>query len=480
MATAQLNIRFVESKEINEGQQVQIQMLLDGKPENASVVWEIGGNIHPSMSISSEGMFNFFPDFKTVGRSEGSKFFQLDIRARATMDSVYQEALTSFSVNVLNANTAPKVPAQAEIVWIEKPNEELVKTFQPQYYRDEEGDQLAFRLLTRKYPNISLTPTGELSVSLSTKDRKALPDTLIFEVFEVDTDESLAAQQKIILQKAEKDEAPMVTFFPATEKFQLNEEETLELKVNIEDANDDLKTVDFYTNPQGKMKPSDFMKKDGDSYLFSWKPSLEFVTNELTSKSFLLVITATDEAKLSTTKQVEVEIFNKIDWITEDSIRTADYKKSLTDAYVFLAILEPQLENMAKEFKKKNKNKELLGAFSSSLAKAQNLRFNSSSSDNNILNNLGTVADMSSGLLSNPDYAPIEKLIRIIPKMYFQSCLLAIKFKRIADRRSPEFLQSQENMVEVFSEARFLADEKKKPKKLDTSPQAIQAKFGAF
>lgn len=481
---AQLHIKRLEPKEIKEGQNLQFQLSLDEKPENVLVVWEMNGSIQPSMKLSPEGMFTFQPDYKTVGKNEGSKTFQLDIKAKVSNDTIALEDITTLTINVLNANTAPKVPRDAELVWIEKPNEEVTKSFQPQYYRDEENDELAFRLLTRKYPNVSLSPSGELKVALSSKERKSLPDTLVFEVFEVNTDEALATKQKIVLQKAEKDEAPTITFSPATEKFQLSEEEVLDLKVTVEDANDDLKSVEFYTNPQGKMKPADFMKKAGETYLFTWKPNLDFVSNDMASKSFFLVVTATDEAKMITVKQVEVEILNKIDWKIEDSIRTADYQKHLTDAFILLASLEPQLDELAKEFKKKHKNKELLSAFSTALSSAQDMKFNASttsgSGSSNAVGNVQAISSMGNALFLEPDYQPIQRLIEIIPKLYTESCIFSTKYKRLADRRTPEFIQSQEQFLGILSEARFAVDDKKKPKKIEVNSQLIQQRFGAY
>lgn len=480
---SQLRLKPVEVKEIDEGQKLSFALNFDERADSLKVNWELSGATHPSMTLSSEGVFSWLPDYKTVGKNEGTKSFDLVIKASVMQDSLFLEDQTYFAIIVKNANTAPRIPKEPEIVWINKPNEEVTKTFPLAYYRDEEGDQVAFRLKNHRYPNIRLSPEGQLIAALSSKERKALPDTLLMEVFEVDTDEQLFTIQHIILKKAEVDEPPTVIFSPDAPSFKFDEEELFELKISVEDENDDLKSVDFFTNPQGSFDVKDFIKKEGEMYVLSWKPTLEFVKNDAISRQFTFIVSATDENKGTTNKQVEVEIFNKIDWSVEDSVRTADYHSYLEQAYVYLVKFEPELESLAKDFRKKKKNKDVLTAFSGALSKAQNLQFNNQGSGQNPSQSLGNaqiLTESSSMLMQDPDFAPIEKLIQLIPKLHFQGSLFATKFKRISDRRTPEFIQEQERFLEILSEARYAVDEKKRLRRLEVSPALIQNRFGAY
>ena len=61
-------------------------------------------------------------------------------------------------------------------------------------------------------------------------------------------------------------------------------------------------------------------------------------------------------------------------------------------------------------------------AFSGALSKAQNLQFNNQGSGQNPSQSLGNaqiLTESSSMLMQDPDFAPIEKLIQLIPKLHF-------------------------------------------------------------
>jgi hypothetical protein len=182
-----------------------------------------------------------------------------------------------------------------------------------------------------------LLPNGNLNISLTTKDLKALPDTLFFEVFEQNTENRLAARQSIILKRAEIDEPPTISIVPDSSKYQIEESDELSIEINISDENDDLKNFDFYTIPQTAFKVKEFLdKKTPFQYLFRWKPPLDFVKSEEPARSFVLVMVASDEAKHTTTKQIEVEILNKVDWKIEDQEREKAFVKWFTMRQKFI------------------------------------------------------------------------------------------------------------------------------------------------
>jgi hypothetical protein len=195
-----------------------------------------------------------------------------------------------------------------------------------------------------------------------------LPDTLFFEVFEQNTVERLASRQSIILKRAEIDEPPTIRVVPDSPKYQIEEGDELSIEINTSDDNDDLKNFDFYTIPQTAFKAKDFLvEKTPFHYVFQWKPPLDFIKPEEPARSFMMVMVATDEAKQTTIKQIEVEIHNKIDWKIEDQEREKAFNQVVFNAAEVYLRLEKTFLVTEKDIKKLLKNKNLRNFASRSL-----------------------------------------------------------------------------------------------------------------
>nr|MCU0471618.1 hypothetical protein [Arcicella sp.] len=247
ISLAQLKLKPIEPKKIKEGEKCKFRVEFEQKSDSLRINWGLSGNTNPLMNISSEGVFSWMPDFKVVAQNETLKVFDFYIKATSQQDSLLFADSVWVSLTVKNTNTPPVVPQKPEIIWIQKANTEVQKILQKEYYFDEENDLLAFRLVDEDYPNLKLSPDGNLSISLTTKEFRALPDTLFFEVFEQNTVDRLVSRQSIILKRAEIDEPPTIKVVPDSPKYQIEEGEELLIEINISDDNDDLKNFDFYT-----------------------------------------------------------------------------------------------------------------------------------------------------------------------------------------------------------------------------------------
>ena len=358
LSMAQFKLKSIEPREMKEGQRLVIQTQFEAKPDSLKISWGLGGNTVPSMSISSEGVFSWTPE--PLENSQTTKTFNVFIKAQQEKDSLVVADSVLVSITVLKVNRPPVVPKAPELVWLSKANTEVVKTLPKEYYYDPEGSSLAFRLLENKYANIKLSPEGVLSVSLNNKEIRALPDTLFFEIFETNTTERLQSRQMIVLKKAEMDEAPRIEIIPDSPKYQIEEGDEILIEISINDENNDLKTIDFYTIPQTAFKVDQFLeKKSATNYVFKWKPSLDFVKSEEPSRVFQLVIAATDEAKQQTNKQIEVEIRNKIDWEREDLEREKSFNQVVMNGTEVYLRLESTFLAIEKDIKRIFKNKKL-------------------------------------------------------------------------------------------------------------------------
>jgi hypothetical protein len=468
LSMAQFKLKNIEPKTIKEGQKLEFQVVFEEKLDSTTIKWGLIGNTNPSMSISSEGVFAWSPTFKTVSKNETKHDLEFFIKASTLQDSLLLSDSVLVKISVLKANRPPTIPKEPEIVWISKPNVEVSKAFLKQYYFDENGDTLVFRLLDQRFPSVKLSPDGFLTAALTSKELRNLPDTLDFEVFEQHTEERFTAIQKIILKRAEIDEAPSIRLSPDTPKFQIEEGDELSLEINISDENNDLAFFDCYTNPQMAFKIKDFIEqKNPNQYLLRWKPTLDFVKSEEPSKSFLLLIVATDEAKNTINKQIEIEITNKIDWQKEDISRELAFKQTVLDATTAYLRLENSFESAEKDIKRILKNKKLRAMASSSLSmmtknigllkdsKAKTFITENANVASEGIDFSNTTAQISSMEADFPeDFKKITRFSNILNNLknvYVDTEHFINDFNSKSNRRKPDFLQARSDFQTSIS-----------------------------
>lgn len=465
LSIAQLKLKPIEPKEISEGQKYEFQVGFEQKSVSLKINWGLSGNTAPSMNISSEGVFSWMPDFKVVTKNENLKTFDFYIKATSQQDSLLFTDSVLVNLTVKNTNTPPIIPQKTEVIWIPKANTEVQKTFPKEYYFDEEGDVLAFRLVDAYYPNLKLSPDGNLSISLTTKELKSLPDTLFFEVFEQNTENRLVSQQSIILKRAEIDEPPTISVVPDSPKYQIEEGDELAMEINISDENDDMKNFDFYTIPQTAFKVNDFLeKKAAFHYLFRWKPPLDFVKPEEPARSFVMVMVATDEAKHTTTKQIEVEILNKIDWKIEDQEREKAFNQVVFNAAEVYLRLEKTFLATEKNIKKLLKNKKLRNFASRSLnLLSKNANLIKNEETQNKLTEYSTLTKDAIELNDNATTIETEypaefsklnrftNIVTFLKEIFVDTEQFIEKYKYSNNRRKAEFLSDKAELQKKIS-----------------------------
>lgn len=464
---AQFRLKLIEPKEIKEGQKISFQIYFEEIKDSLSVNWNIVGNTIPSMSLSSEGLFTWKPDFNTASRAESIKQFDLYIKATAQTDTIYFADSVLVSLIVRNANTPPTVPNSKEVIWIPKANVEVLKLLPKEYYFDDEGDAVAFRLIDSDYPNLKLQPDGNLSITLNSRELRMLPDTIDFELFELNTEEKLSTKHQLILKRAEVDEAPLVLLKPDSPKYQIEEQDELQIEINVSDENNDLKNFDIYTIPQTAFKINDFLeRKSNNLYILHWKPALDFVGADEHSKVFQVVISATDEAKLSTIKQIDVEIKNKINWEIEDKVRSDAYQQVISNATEVYLRLEKTLPDAEKEVRKMLKNKKLKSFAGSTLnTLARNSHVIKNENIKNDLSEYGGIAGDAINISNDlnqiereypAEFSQIrrfEKVVDFLKNIYLDTEQFIEVYNNPMNRRKMEFFDNKASLQRKISEA---------------------------
>nr|MCU0325677.1 hypothetical protein [Spirosomataceae bacterium] len=248
-------------------------------------------------------------------------------------------------------------------------------------------------------------------------------------------------------------------------KYQIEEGEELLIEINISDDNDDLKNFDFYTIPQTAFKVNDFLEKKAPfHYLFRWKPSLDFVKSEEPARSFVMVMVATDEAKQTITKQIEVEILNKIDWKIEDQEREKAFNQVVFNAAEVYLRLEKTFLLTEKDIKKLLKNKKLRNFASRSLnLLSQNAHLVKNEATQNKLNEYSSLAkdaiDLNENSAAIESEYPVEfstlnrftNIVTFLKEIFVDAEQFIEKYKNSNNRRKSEFLSEKAELQKKIS-----------------------------
>ena len=399
--------------------------------------------------------------------------------AYSQADSVKVVQNDSTQVNNVIAiqNHAPVLLNKSpEILWFNNFRQTISYQFPAKgFYRDEENHEIAFRLLNKEYAGIRLTPEGLLTCQLSLAEYQKLPFMIDFEIFETNTPENLATKGQVLLKKANKDVPPNILIYPKTLKYNIEETDSVAIRVVVADLNEDLKEFEVYSSVQfGHFNPNEILQKieKANEYWFRWKPNYDFVLvrNETDEKkrSFQLVFEAKDETDSTTQVAIDFEVHDKIDWTFEDKIRQQDYEKVVFSATESLLRLEDKFNSMKKEIGKMLRNRKLSNSLRGSINLLANNAFlrgkilgDSTKNSKEWAEAVKDVQTQSDGLKidTQKEYPEefmkirrFEKIVDALRDIYVETEQFVGRYHQTVNRRNTVFLSEKEVLQKNISE----------------------------
>lgn len=365
---------------------------------------------------------------------------------------------------------------EPEILWFTNFRQVVTYQFPAKgFYRDQEGHEVAFRMLTKNHAGLRLTPEGLFTAQLSMAEYRNLPLTVEYEIFETNTSENLSAKGQIILQKTKNDLPPIISIWPKTLRYAIEETDSVAIKIAVTDPNDDLSEFELYSSVQyGKFNPSHFLTKTAEhTYWFRWQPGYDFVqlrnVQEEPKRAFQLVFEAKDEADSTTRVAIDIEVFDKTDWSIADKVRQQEFEQVIGSATEALVRLEKTFQMMDKDIKKMYKNKKLRASLSASLrVLSQNefLRNKVIGEDQERQNWLGVINEAQEDRSKNhtneinieqeypAEFAKIQRFSGIVAHLrniYVDTELFANRYSQTENRRNEVFSTEKETLQKNIS-----------------------------
>lgn len=386
-------------------------------------------------------------------------------------------AKDSTKVPSILSNHPPQLLHQEpEILWFSNFRQVIMYQFPAKgFYRDQEGHEVAFRLLTKDHAGLRLTPEGLFMAQLSLAEYRKLPLTVEYEIFETNTSENLSAKGQIILQKTKNDLPPTISISPKTLRYAIEETDSITIKISVSDPNNDLREFEVYSNVQyGRFNPFHFLTKTAENtYWFRWQPGYNFVqlrnVQEEPKRAFQLVFEAKDEADSTTRVVIDIEVFDKTDWSIADKVRQQEFEQVIGSATEALVRLEKTFQMMDKDIKKMYKNKKLRASLSASLrVLSQNefLRNKVIGEDQEKQNWLGVINEAQEDRSKNhpneinieqeypAEFAKIQRFSSIVAHLrniYVDTELFVNRYSQIENRRNEVFSTEKETLQKNIS-----------------------------
>lgn len=390
-----------------------------------------------------------------------------------TLRVVAKDTVQTPQTSVLLSNHPPQLlQKEPEILWFTNFRQVITYQFPAKgFYRDQEGHEVAFRLLTKDYAGLRLTPEGLFTAQLSLAEYRKLPLTVDYEIFETNSAENLTTKGQIILQKTKNDLPPSISISPKTLRYAIEETDSMAIKIAVTDPNDDLREFEVYSSVQyGKFNPAHFLTKTAENiYCFKWQPGYDFVQlrnpQEEPKRAFQLVFEAKDEADSTTKVAIDIEVFDKIDWNIADKVRQQEFDQVVWSATEALIRLEQTFQTMDKDIRKMYKNKKLRASLSTSLRTlSQNefLRSKLIGEDQEKQNWLGVINDTQQNKPNNTnieqeypaEFAKIQRFSNIVghlKNIYVETELFVNRYAQVESRRTDTFMSEKETIQKNIS-----------------------------
>jgi hypothetical protein len=456
---------------------------------------------HTAILDSAKGVFSWKPSFQLVKKDETPKPVNFTIKVFVRLDSAtILSDSTTLTFEVANANRPPIITEDTTIVWVDLPNKNKTLTLPKIYFYDEDGDDIFFRLTSKRHAGISLSTDGVLNYQFSMAEYRQLPLLVLYEVADMQRN---ATQAKFLFQRSNIDVPPLMSISPRTLNYQIDEGDTIRIAIDVFDPNNDLCSVDAYAEPRiSKFMPERFLRKiSEEQYRFEWSPNNDFVETIEGKRNFDLYFAAKDQTDSTSRTKVSIEVKDRINWQEEDAVREKDYRYIVQNATETILRMEGKVAADRKAFYKflhKKKTKEILSNALSTLtanggAALDNYvsAFGGSTDNLDPLKNKLSVANSTMQLI-NPNVlqqfsledqkmvTSFTDLVKAFSTLFTETELFIALFGQTKLRRGVAFYEKKMTLQKIVSDITHDAIMNLAPLENSITDADIQARFGEY
>lgn len=321
---------------------------------------------HFMENLDQYGNFNWTPDYDITSREEFSKIILLNVKV---FDTEGKEAYKAIPIYVEHVNRPPVVNEFPTFyIQFNSPNTYQLKQDGLAY--DLDGDSIIFYpVLKDLQQGMTLNKQGEIYWKPSKGQFKALGKKQILLSFTVvDYPGGASTQGQLRIDVSQADLPPAILMIPNKEKFNIGENEELQLSFYITDANgeDDLLSFDFVSENR-EISNQALLKKNNWQYEFSWLPGYEYIKEPGGKKEFNINFFAIDKESNRTEKSIQVTVEDVENLLEKDRILYDQYRTVLERSWDMIVQLNEKENLYNKTYKAARKGKKNRSIITASL-----------------------------------------------------------------------------------------------------------------
>jgi len=338
----------------NEGESFNIEFSATGGSGNYK--FEL---IQPEFlmeNLDQYGTFSWTPGFDFVSAAEKVKSVMLKIKVFDTERNEYYESVPIY-VNHVNR---PPIVNEIPTFYIQYNKENIYHLKKDGLIYDPDGDSIIFKPVLKELPQGgTLSKDGIINWKPSRSQVNYLRQNPIYLSFTVedypDGEKSLG---QIKIEVSQVDLPPEIVMVPNKERFEINENEELNLNFFISDPNGPMDLLTFGFVTENSSIPSDSLtKKDDWQYEFKWTPGYDFIKQEGEKNEFDISFFAIDKESNRTQKNILVTVVDTENILEKDRILYDQYRTVLERAFDMITQLNEKEKELEKKYKQAKNGK---------------------------------------------------------------------------------------------------------------------------
>lgn len=315
-------------------------------------------------NLDQYGNFTWTPDFDITSPDEIIKTLNLKIKA---FDTEGKDDIRTIPIYVQHVNRPPVVN-ELPTFYIQFNSRNTYQLNKAGLAYDPDGDSIIFKPVLKELPQrMTLNNKGEINWKPSKKQFNFLSSNPLYLSFTVE-DYPVGAKTigQVRIEVSQDDLPPQITMIPNKEKYELNENEELQLNFFIIDPNGDDDLLSFgFVSENSEINDDALVEKKNGQYEFNWIPGYDFIEKEGAKEEFSINFFAIDKESNRSEKVIQVTVEDTENLLEKDRILYDQYRTVLERSWDMIVQLQEKENQFNKEYKiakKGKKNRSIITA----------------------------------------------------------------------------------------------------------------------
>lgn len=354
---------------VNENDSIVFQ--LKTSPAADSVAFSAEGIEGLNIQFDAYGNFFWKPGFDVVDRVERSKDITIIFEATFPNGSRLRKPVT-FTVQHVNR---PPVADELPVVYVKQG---AINNYQipGDYVSDPDNDPLVFRSIPTQMPEGAvLSSQGQFSWAPSRGQFYALrSNPLTIEFIIQDQPDKTETIGRLRIRQTQQDLAPEILIVPGDSLFRIKEDETINLKLYVNDPNgdDDVKSISFIANdprvPMAALKENTPLQHE-----FTWEPGYDYTDDVRKTEEVQITFYAIDKTNNRGQRKIKILVTDTENIVEKDALQYQKYRNNLISAMLLVNQLSDNQKKLTQDYKKAKKGKKKRSILNASLGAATGL-----------------------------------------------------------------------------------------------------------